>query len=229
MATEKEETVQIGSSALYYIADTDNKYVITYFVSNGYKPEITSIIDNLFNKIYPEYDTGKLKYSNVCGINTEKICESIKDIGFAGKVFITDWVKYDDNFTENKKSIENVYGNNNDVLMASYHALPFFEITLHRENYYVAIETVICTPYKLQFYVGNTYEELEEILKVRYQCKSVELTGNCNEAWYLHIKPSKKGGNKRNKTKRKKSVRRKRKTYRNKKKSVKSNINNETI
>jgi hypothetical protein len=70
------------------------------------------------------------------------------------------------------EKINKTYGSSELLINIGYHALPYLEIL----NYHIAVETNVSYPYKLQFYVGETYEELKHILTARYLCVSFKIT-----------------------------------------------------
>ena len=155
--------ITIGSKSLNYKTN-ENKYIITYV--SDYNINLDKVINNIFNSIFPFYSSRKLEYSNVCGANAAFICKNLKIDGLKfGKIIITKWI---DQIRENLQSIASVYGPNSLTIGASYHALTYLEVIIEEEPYYVAIETTSCVPYKLQFYIGSNYDELESIIKIRY-------------------------------------------------------------
>ena len=153
-----------------------DKYSITYI--SEYNPEI---IDLIFNAIVPYYGRGKLKYSNVCGENAEFICKNLKIEGIkVGKIIIADWIP---NVENNLNSIPKKYGSIGATIGSSYHALVYLELNIGDNLIHVAIETTICTPCKLQFYVG-TIEEFTHIIKTRYLCTNFNVSYDCDKSWH---------------------------------------------
>lgn len=170
--------ISIGSSKLSYITQ-ENKYIITYITK--YNNEINNYLSNIFDAIFPLYNNNKLAHANVCGANATIICKQLKiNRHKPGKIIITDWVSPINPSVI--RSIESVYGPVGLTIDSTYHALVYLEITLN-QTYYVAIETTICHPYTLQFYVGNTAEELKKMLKIRYQCNDYKISLDCDEIW----------------------------------------------
>ena len=103
--------------------------------------------------------------------------------------------------------IEEHYGDNDFTMFSSYHALVYYEIY----GYFIAMEINICEPYKFQFYVGNTQEELLQIIRVRYQCERIEITFDCNKYmtdFYGGKKKRKKTRNKKKRTRKHKRSKR---------------------
>jgi hypothetical protein len=175
-------SIDLGGEILYYTTNS-NKYIITY--TSLYDDKLNIILDNLFNDIFPHYSSKKLEYSNTCGQNSQFICNLLKNIEgiISGKLIITKW-----NNPDNIKifqSIETVYGSISNTMGVgtSYHALVYLEINIDDMIYYIAIETTKCIPYKLQFYIGNSKEEFEQIIKIRYQCIEFKVEFNCNKSW----------------------------------------------
>jgi hypothetical protein len=169
----------------------------------------------MFNLIFPFYSLRKLQHSNTCGPNAEFICKNVNIDGHNfGMLIITDWISPIKK--EVLDSIESVYGPIIVSIGASYHALAYLEITIDTQIFYIAIETTICEPYKLQYYIGNTHEELAQILQVRYQCNGFKISFDCNKQWW-DIAYS--GGKclRKNTYKYKRVKRIKRRTYKNKK------------
>ena len=206
-----------------------NQFIVGFL--DSYEEELTPILYMMYETIKPHYTCciigkpGKLRYSNVCGANSMHICNEVRfnfeDTGFSykkQKILIHDehWLTDDIITKANREIIEKVFGNTYGVIGASYHALAHFTLTNERKKYYIAIETTICKPYQLQFYIGKSKEDLTEILTTRYLCSDYFLTSNCN-AWFDYddndtviliddkkepIKSSNGGKRKRRKTKR---------------------------
>ncbi len=102
-------SVTIGDIRLNYKIN-GNKY-ITSFISE-YPPELDTRIDQVFNRIFPLYNSGYLEYSNVCGPNSDYICKKVKIDGITfGKLIITfqQWRTQSDR-AEAIKTISDVYG-----------------------------------------------------------------------------------------------------------------------
>lgn len=169
----------IGDTLLNYKTDR-NKYIITYI--EDYNPVLDTYIDKIFDGIFPHYSTNKLLYSNVCGDNAQFICNNLKIDGvILGIIIIIDWVKKN---PEIILKIDSVYGPLRNTIGASYHALAYLEITIEDIQYYIAIETTRCVPYKLQFYVGTNKEEFDTVIKTCYQCNNFIISFDCNKRWY---------------------------------------------
>jgi hypothetical protein len=201
----------IGTKTLQYITN-ENKYIITSF-SRYYDNELLEHIQDIFSIIVPHYKRD-IFHSRVCGQNATFICNKLKidpDTLKPGKIIITDWVKRD---SEIRQKIEEVYGLIGSTIDASYHALVYLEINIKNKTYYVAIETTICEPYQLQFYVGNTYDELEKIIKSRYQCNGFNISHDCNKPWPNNSSESNGGKKRKQKSKTKKQKSKRKKTRR---------------
>jgi hypothetical protein len=189
-----------------------NKY-ITSFISE-YPPELDARIDQVFNRIFPLYNSRYLEYSNVCGPNSEYICKKVKLDGITfGKLIITfqQWRKDRPDLI---KTISDVYGSTVLSIGSTYHALAYFETTINDKKYYVAIETTVCEPYKLQFYVGETPEEFKTILTTRYQCNDFAITFECDKFWMNFMSGGKRKCGKRKSRRKRRSSRRSRKSGR---------------
>jgi len=176
-------SITIGDTLLNYKIN-ESKYIITYI--EEYNTGLDTILNNIFDSIYPHYAKRSLSYSNVCGDNSEFICnnlsEYLKISGLTlGKIIITDWVTKNDNV---RKQIVLVYGPIGVTIGASYHALAYLTVIIEETNYYVAIETTSCVPYKLQFYVGSDQSEFEQIIKTRYQCSNFKISLDCDKPWW---------------------------------------------
>ena len=153
----------------------------------------------------------------MCGANAEFICKNVKIDGIKfGKIIITEWVTRN---RENLQIIESVYGKTILNIGATYHALVYLEITFEDKIHYVAIETTICEPYKLQFCVGSDYNELENTIKIRYQCSDFKISFDCDKNWY---DIAYMGGKKRKKRKQRKTKKRRSKRNTKRKRSRKS-------
>jgi hypothetical protein len=178
-------SISIGSNILNYKTN-GNKYIITYVPGAGAYNTYTvdTYLNMIFDRIFPFYDSRKLFHSNVCGANAEYICKTLKIDGLKiGKIIIADWVEQIHKKKEILQSIESVYGSTLLTIGASYHALVYLDITIMEKKYYVAIETTICEPYKLQFYLGNSEAELKRIIKIRYQCNDFKISFDCKKHW----------------------------------------------
>ena len=176
---QEHKEVTIGSDKLLYITK-DNRYIITYI--SDYDNSLDTYLENLFTQIFSFYSSGHLNHSNVCGVNSEYICKNVKiNQHKPGKIIITDW---NNNETSDiLESIQAVYGETELSIGATYHALSYFENTINSKTFYIAIETTICEPYKIQYYVGNTKDELKEIIQIRYCCKSFKISDDCEKSW----------------------------------------------
>jgi hypothetical protein len=188
--------IDIGGNSLNYKINGD-KYITTY-ISDC--PELDEFIDKIFKIIFPFYtSSNKLQYSNVCGANAEFLCKTLKiDNIKNGKIIITDWMNRNEEYL---KVIESVYGPIGMTIRASYHALVYLEVSIKEATYYIAIETTICRPYKLQFYVANNLEEEEfnTIITTRYQCTNFKRSFECDKSWIDIAYDYPKGGKKTNK------------------------------
>jgi hypothetical protein len=181
------KNIQIGDTLLNYKYNL-NKYIITY--KENYNPILDKYINNIFDSFFPYYKTKELEYSNVCGANAEFICTKLKKDGLIknlkidglilGKIIITQWYPKDHKII---KKIELVYGPINITIGASYHALAYLEVIIDEIRYYVAIETTLCIPYKLQFFVGSNKDEFENIIMTRYQCSEFKTSFDCDKSW----------------------------------------------
>jgi hypothetical protein len=121
-----------------------------------------------------------LTYANVCGANAEFICNNLKIDGFAvGKIIITEWVGGNKDV---KNTIQTIYGPIGNTIGACYHALAYLKTTIGTK-YYIAIETTICTPYKLQFYIANDLNKFGNIITTRYQCTDFRISFDCDKLW----------------------------------------------
>ena len=205
--------ISISGSKLLYRTN-GKKYITTYV--NSYNEKLDSYLEEIFTTIFPFYSTNELAYSNVCGANAEFICNKVVIDGHKlGKIIIVDWVKPNKQVLSN---IESVYGPIGFTIDSTYHALAYFEIMIDKNINYVAIETTICVPYKLQYYVAKTSDELKEILKARYQCNDFKISFDCNKPW-SDIAYSYTGGNKKRKNTKSKTIKRTRSRTRTNKKT----------
>ena len=171
-------SITIGDTLLNY-KNNEKKYIITYI--EEYNTLLDTYLNDIFDGIFPHYETRALLYSNVCGANAEFICNNLKISKLMlGKIIITDWVTKND---EAITTIESVYGRIGITIGASYHALAYLTVIIEETQYYVAIETTSCDPYKLQFYVGSNEADFEKIIKTRYQCSNFKISFDCKKSW----------------------------------------------
>ena len=176
-------SIIIGNILLNYKNNQYN-YIITY-IKEYNNPVLDTYLNNIFESIYPYYKENILEYSNICGSNTEFICNKFKDEWamnklISGKIIINNWLTKNDKII---KIIENIYGPIDNTIGASYHALAYLEIIIGETKYYIAIETTSCYPYKLQFYVGSTKTDFETIIMTRYQCSDFKISFDCDKNW----------------------------------------------
>jgi hypothetical protein len=176
--------IQIDGTKLYYTMHNTfgTGYIITS-ISN-YPIELNSKISDIVKLLKPLYSSSKVKFSNVCGINAENVCSTLSKPGGVkfGILFIYEFI-----FPRNEVNIakiEPIYGSSNASIGASYHALSYTEIEIDGNTLHVAIDTTIC-PF-IQFYVGNTIEELTTLICERYQCIKFYITFDCNN-WYFEF------------------------------------------
>ena len=168
----------------------NSEYIITYLTN--YSEEFDEKIKRIYGEIKHLHSIGTLRYANVCGQNSEKLCSFINnnhnsdDTIQAGKLIIVNWKHknvHGARFQELIKPIKNVYGPPNNTIDAMYHALTYIVVDCSDNRYFVAVETTLGTPYKDQFYVGSSPEELRDILLTRYMCNHVIYTFNCDKVW----------------------------------------------
>ena len=172
-------SIKIGDTLLKYKINEVDNYIITYV--NDFDEELDMFLNKLYHHIHRHYKDKKINYSNMCGSNTEFICNYFNALHIdglkLGKIIITDW---DVNKTM-LDNIETVYGIKGTTIGSSYHALVYLEVS----KFYVAIETTkekSCR-YNLQFYVGSSIKEFERIIKARYQCSNFKISFDCNQDW----------------------------------------------
>jgi hypothetical protein len=174
--------IRIDDTNLYYtFHNTRGIHYMTTSISN-YPSEVDAIISDIAILLKPLYSLSKLRFSNVCGINSENVCSALsKPGGFKfGILFIYNFI-----FPTNEVNIakiESLYGGTNTTIGVSYHALSYTEIIIDGNKLYIAIDTTIC-PY-IQFYVANTSQELTTIICDRYQCNNFYITYDCVDWQY---------------------------------------------
>jgi len=205
--------IKIGDTLLNYKIN-NKKYIITYV--EEYNTILDKYLINIFEDISLYNQRGLVRCENVSGPNAEFICKNLKINGVTtlGQIIISDGVIKND---EIKKTIESVYGDIGLTIGATYHALAYLKVSIEEIEYYLAIETTNCDRYKLQFYVGSNENELENIIKIRYQSNDVRISSKCDESWY--------GGGKKKKTKKTKTKTKKKKTKKTKKRKRKRQKN----
>jgi hypothetical protein len=203
-------SVIIGDKTLSYKIDESRKIIITYM--NDYDPVIDNYLNNIYQQIIPYYPNN-LAYENTCGPNSKYICKnlnidelkmSVDEKIKKGIIVITDWIK--DKKHQSIRSIESIYGINTVMTIGcTYHALGFLKIIMDSKTFYIGIETTSDRPYRLQFFVGTTITEFEDIIKTCYQCTKFYVTYDCEEIWH-NVETTLsdiRGGKKRNKHTRK--------------------------
>ena len=167
--------LKIGSTKVYYIPSS-SEYVTSYL--GAYSMQMKDCIASVYNIINRYYLRGKIYSGNVCAFNTAYISEKLdKRCMNVGRIIITKWL--DTNATE-LAQIEKAYGDIGFTIGASFHELVY----LHMEcGLHIAVETTIHEPYKMQFCVGSSYEELQVLIKIRYQCRGYVLTDDLKSSW----------------------------------------------
>jgi len=211
----------IDGTQLFYKVE-GRRYIITYITD--YNTDIDTYLHDIFQQLLNFYRVGSLFHSNRCGENATLACNKLRlepneTTAFRiGRIFIVDWDTLNLYSDPRFKVIAPIYGNGGGTTIgATYHSLLYIEIMIEGQTTYIAVETASCHIYTLQYYVGNTPEELEEILKARYLCKGYRITYECDKPCYevaygrglgLGVKRRTNRLNKLNK-KRRKTVRRK--------------------
>ena len=194
------QTITLNNITIDY-KSYGNNYVIC-FLDNIYN-NIETYINQLFYTIYPSfYNSGTLKYDNCCGNNAISLCNAFKNNNDvkSGRIILYGWSNYSKLDIDN---ITKIFGSTSLRIGATYHALGYLEVQIDEKIYYIAIETTIETPYKLQFYVGNSKKELDVVLSARYLCEKYTITYDCDIFFTDVIANAnmKKGGKKKKKTK----------------------------
>ena len=176
--------------------DNDN-CIITYV--EDYNILLDDYLIYIFRQINLNYLMGYLSYGNVSGHNAQFICKNTNILkSEISGLTLDKIVKLRINANENAidldnddkiksiKTIKLVYGAIGQTIGATFHELPYLTISIDGTKYYIAIETTIESPYKLQFYVGNNEEKLKDIIKTRYQndIENIEIIDNCDQEWY---------------------------------------------
>jgi hypothetical protein len=228
-------SVDIGENKLFYITNA-NKYIIS-FVDESLQDnlDINKTINIVYDTIIPcynNYDRMRLVYGNTCDANSQELCNKLKgylgdrvQTGNLGRIIIYDYPVIDESV---KTQIATIYGTREYWSPGStHHVLAYLEIIISGITFYVAIETTSSNPYKLQFYVATTKEDLIKIINIRYPNEELKISnelGDCNKPWNVIMFPTSSGG-KKQKTKTKGKKQPKPKKSRKTKKSKKSRKN----
>ena len=168
-------SVTLGDITLNYQVFDETKYMVTYLsdVTNA-----LGAIHEIFNTLNPLYKSKMLVHSNHCGDNATTMCTMFKEhFSVSSIIFITKWKRDNEPIIS---VIESVYGPTCQSIGVAYHALGYVEVIIEGRTFYIAIETNIWRPVKIQFYVGTSMEELVEIIKARYQCINFFVTDDCD-------------------------------------------------
>ena len=208
--------IKIGDTQLK-LKTKDNKYIITYV--NEYDEQLDTLLDTIFKELTQYYNKG-LNYDKVCDANAKFICQNLKiekNLKL-GKIIITDWIRPIKE--ENIKNITKVYGSTTlRIGGAAYHALAYLEVFIEEKYYYVAIESTVSTPYKLQFFVGNDESKFESLIKTCFQCNSFRVSFECDTLWYNIAYPKTGGKRKSRRNRKTKKGKRSRKARKSRRKS----------
>lgn len=169
---EKENNnIEITYSSLSYQSNKC-KYIVTF--TNHYPNEIEPYLEKIYNTLFYYYSNKNISYSKDSNSNVDFICNHIKLLNcITGKISIKDWIPND---SYNIEKITSVYGPIQNTIGADCHNLVYLKIPgVDEQEYHIAIETSLFIPYNLQFYVGTSLENLDEIIQKRYQCKKIML------------------------------------------------------
>jgi hypothetical protein len=213
--------IKIGDTQLK-LKTKDKKYIITYV--NEYDEQLDTLLDTIFNELSQYYRNGGLNYDKVCDANAKFICQNLKieKILTIGKIIITDWIRpIKEEYINN---IRTVYGSTTlRIGGAAYHALAYLEVFIDENIYYVAIESTVSKPFKIQFFVGTNETvvgknetEFESLIKTCFQCKSFKISFECDKLWYMiaYQKAGKRKSRRNRKSKKGKKSRKARKSRR---------------
>jgi hypothetical protein len=171
------QTITLNNITIDYKSFTNN-YVICFL--DNIDNNIESYIEELYHTIYPSfYQSGAVKYDNCCGNNAIALCNAFKQNNNvkSGRIIIYSWSN------SSKLDIDNitkVFGSTSLRVGATYHALGYLELQINSKWYFIAIETTIELPYKLQFFVGNSKKDLDVVLSARYLCDKYAITYDCD-------------------------------------------------
>ena len=182
-----DPSVELDGLQLFYCISTNDHYITTY--TKTLHNVLDSYLDRIYYILLSFYNHEKIFHSNTCGNNVLYICKNLNlYVKQLGRIFITKWKPEPSKSV--KKTIEEIYGPIGSTIGASYHALVYFELKLGDYNstiYYGAIETTIDDSFIIQYYIGTSIQDLENILKVRYQCQSISITTELKKEWYEFI------------------------------------------
>lgn len=175
---------------ILHVFDSHSSYVVV-FLENYLSRNIVEKLDYITSDILmPEYQN-RMKFSNVCGSNSEIACKILKgkydnDKQRVGKIFMHKFKK--NNYVdvdENINKLEKLFGSQALVIGASYHALVYIELQddVTGTFYIIAIDSV-CN-YQIQYYVSPTEEGFKKLIKARYLCEDFKITWDCND-WDIY-------------------------------------------
>ena len=183
-------------------AESKTKPIRETLKSTKETKELEVCLEKFYDIISYYYSIKNISYSNSCDSNIEYICKNIKSLIFPpscknyvnlspslpifkiGKIILIDWKPNDNN---NLDIIKNIYGPTGNTIGSKHHTLAYYEIIINNIFYRIAIEISLYIPYNLQYYIGTSWENLEEILKKRYQCYNIILSFDIEKPWYKII------------------------------------------
>ena len=224
--------IQLGDTLVNYKKNS-YEYIITYITK--YNIKLDKVLKSIFYKIKFYYSKSYLEYANVAEKNAQYICKNLKSYIYliaiienikireveTGKIIITKWNKnIDDNVKDNINLVYGGIGNTIGVGNSNYHALAYLTFYIEGTKYHVAIETTLFNPYKLQFYVGSSADEFNEIIKARYQCEEFKISYECYKDW-MEIRDNKGGKNEKTKNRKNRKKRKNEKTKKRKNEKTK--------
>jgi len=223
--------IQLGDTLVNYKTKS-NKYIITYI--KDYNIKLDEVLKFISYKISGYY--GKhLEYSNVSEKNAQYICNNLKSYIYliaitqkikilnvkTVKIIITKWNNIGDNVKNNINLVYGGIGNTIGVGNSNHHALAYLTFDIEGKQYHVAIETTLFNPYKLQFYVGSSADEFNEIIKARYQCEEFKISYECYKDW-MEIRDNKGGKNEKTKNRKNRKKQKNEKTKKRKNEKTKN-------
>jgi len=201
-------SITLGSTTLHYTTETvtdKTNYIVSYLPSSDVTVAFP-IIKIIFRHLISLYSStidylDRLKYSNYCSDNARIICNQFTERGIkSGILFIESWEPEN---TDVISTIESLYGATYESIGVAYHALAYVEATtVDGETFYIIIETNKRKPFSMQFYVGNSMQDVAQIIKARYQCKKFVITPHCNQSFNKSSTEDKIYGGKRKTNKR---------------------------
>jgi len=164
-----ESSIDISGNILKYFTNSD-KYITTFNSSKSLE-DLKLLSDKYYDLIISHYTC--VKSGNVCGANCQNLCRNNESLGI---LYMEGALRYPPSI---QRELEQYYGDQSMTMAVSYHALVY----INENDTFIAVEVSNHKPYHMQFYVSDNYDNLIELVKVRYNVNHIKTTKDCESSW----------------------------------------------